>query len=116
MEWEVTVKFNSHEKAYPISAERDYGARSLAVGKFLEEFKLPGMAVEYVSGKKKGLMEITVRAAVDKRRISKYGPSGEFFSEQIGKLRRWVRESNFTEDTKAEATKLLLKLGDVLSG
>ena len=116
MEWEVSVKLNSHEKTYTISAERDYGARSIAVGKFLEEFKIPGIAVEYVSGKKKGLMEIVVRAAVDRRRISKYGPSEEFYSEQISKFRRWVRESNFSEDTKTEATRLLLQLGEVLSG
>lgn len=116
MEWEVSVKLNSSEKTYTISAERDYGARSIAVGKFLEEFKIPGIAVEYVSGKKKGLVEIVVRAAVDGRKISKYGPSGEFYSEQIGKFRKWVREGDFTEDTKAEATRLLLRLGEVLSG
>ena len=116
MLWDVTVKYGSIEKTYPVSADRDHGARMEAVGKFLEENMLPGAAVDYVSGKKKGTLEIAVRAAVDRRRISKYGPNTEFFSEQTSKMRRWVREGELTEDQKAKATKLLLELEGVLVG
>ncbi len=114
MLWEVTVKYGSIEKTYPISADRDYGARMEAVGMFLEDNQLPGSAVEYVSGKKKGTFEIGVRSAVDRRRLSKFGPSVEFFSEQISKMRRWIREGEFSEKTKNEATRLLLELEGVL--
>lgn len=116
MEWEVTIKYDTKEKTYPISADRDYGARIAAVEMFLEEYMLPGAAVEYVSGRKKGTFEIMVRAAVDGRRISRYGPSTEFFSEQIGKMRKWVREGGFTEEKKVKATRLLLELEEVLGG
>jgi len=116
MEWEVTVKYNTIEKTYPISADRDYGARMEAVKTFLEENMLPGTPVEYVAGKKKGLLEISVRTVVDKRRISRYGPSSEFLAEQTSKMRRWVREGEFPEVKKLEATELLLKLEEVLGG
>jgi len=112
---EVTLRYDGYEKMYPIEADTHYGARIEALGKFLDEFKIPGRPVEFLT-KKKGLIEIEVRSAVDRRTLTKEGPIPQFYSEQVERLRGWIREGDFPEETKVKATKLLLKLGEVLSG
>lgn len=112
---EVTLRYNGYEKSYPIEADSHYAARMEALGKFLEEFKIPGRPVEYLT-RKKGLIEINVRSAVDRRTFTRDGPPTSFYTEQVGRLRKWVREGNFPDETKAKATRLLLKLGEVLGG
>lgn len=110
---EVTLKYDGCEKSYPIEADTHYAARIEALGKFLEDFKIPGSPVEYLT-RKKGLIEITVRSAVDRRTFTREGPPASFYTEQVEKMRRWVREGDFPEEIKVKATKLLLKLGEVL--
>lgn len=112
---EVTLRFDGYEKTYSIEAESHYDARMQALGKFLEEFKIPGRPVEFLT-RKKGLIEITVRSAVDRRTFSREGPPPQFYTEQVDRLRRWIGKGDFPEVTKVKATKLLLKLGEVLSG
>lgn len=111
---EVTLRHNGNERTYPIESETHYAARMSALGLFLEEFKIPGRPVEYLTTKK-GVIGIEVKSAVDRRTFSKEGPTTQFYAEQVSKLRRWVRESSFPEEKKVEATRLLLKLEGVLS-
>lgn len=110
---EVTLRYDGYEKTYPVESETHYSARMEALGKFLEEFKIPGRPVEYLT-RKKGLISIEVKSAVDRRTFSKDGPPTLFYTEQVEKLRRWVRESSFPEKKKTQATKLLLELEGVL--
>ena len=112
---EVTLRYNGYEKTYPIEADSHYAARMEALGKFLEEFKIPGRPVEYLT-KKKGLIEIQVRSSVDRRTLPKDGPSTSFYVEQVDRLRRWVREGDLPKGVKVKATKLLLELSGVFSG
>ena len=111
---EVTLRHNSNEKTYPIESDTHYSARMEALGLFLEEFKIPGRPVEFLTTKK-GLIGIEVRSAVDRRTFNKEGPTTQFYVEQVSKLRRWVRESTFPENKKVKATRLLLKLEGVLN-
>ena len=110
---EVTLKFNGCERTYPIEADSYYAAKIEALGLFLEEFKIPGKPFEYLT-RKKGLIEITARSAVDRRTFSREGPQPQFYTEQVEKLRKWIREGSLPEKTKTKATKLLLQLGEVL--
>ena len=114
MEWEVTVKSGTREETYLVSAARDYRARVDAVGKFLEGSSLPGFASEYVSGKRRGILGISVKTAVDGRRLPRYGPSPGAFLEQVGRMRKLVREGELPEEKKAEVVVLLIKLEEVL--
>lgn len=112
---EVTLRFNGHEKTYSIESDTHYAARVEALGRFLEEFKIPGRPIEYLT-RKKGLIEIGVRAAVDRRTLNKEGPPpAQFYTEQVDRLRKGIRESTFPEKVKIRATKLLLELEGVLS-
>ena len=110
---EVTLRYNGNEKTYPIEADTHYAARVEALNKFLEDFKIPGKPVEYLTIKK-GLIEITVRSAIDRRTFTREGPPASFYTEQVEKMRKWVREGDLPEGTKVKATKLLLKLEEVL--
>jgi len=112
---EVTLRYNGCEKTYPVESETHYAARMEALGKFLEEFKIPGRPVEYLT-RKKNLISIEVKSAVDRRTFTKEGPPSLFYVEQVEKLRKWIRESDFAEDKKTKATKLLLELEEVLGG
>lgn len=113
---EVTLRYNGYEKTYSIESESHYSARMEALGKFLEEFGIPGRPVEYLT-RRKGLIDITVRSAVDRRTFTKEGlPPVEFYTSQVDRLRKLIRESEFPETTKVRVTKLLLRVSEVLSG
>ena len=109
---EVTLRYGKFEKTYPIEADSHYTARMEALTRFLEEFKIPGRPVEYLT-KKKGLIEITVRSEVDRRTIPRDGPSPLFYVEQTIKFKRWVREGDLPKSKKTAAVKLLLQLEEV---
>jgi len=112
---EVTLRYGEYDKTYPIEADSYYAAKMEALGKFLEEFKIPGKPFEYLT-RKKGLIEITARSSVDRRTFSREGPQPQFYTEQVERLRKWIREGDLPETTKVKATKLLLRLGEVLGG
>lgn len=113
---EVTLRYNGCEKTYSVESDTHYAARVEALGMFLEEFKIPGRPIEFLT-RKKGLIEIGVRAAVDRRTLNREGPPpAQFYTEQVDRLRKWIRESNFPEEKKVKATELLLELEKVLSG
>jgi len=112
---DVTLRYGSNEKTYQIESDTHYGARVVALGMFLEEFKIPGRPVEYVT-RKKGLIEITVRSAVDRRTFGRDEAQPEFYVEQVERLRQWVREGPLSEGKKVKATELLLDLVEVLGG
>lgn len=114
---EVTLRFQDIEKTYTIEADSHYLARVAALDRFLEEYKIPGRPVDYITGSRKGLIEMAVKSAVDRRTLGRgYEPEESFYTDQVEKLRRYVRESRLVpEDKKVEATKLLLELEEVLS-
>ena len=109
---EVTLRYGTVEKTYPIESDNHYSARVEALAKFLEEFKIPGRPVEYLTTKK-GSIEISVKSAVDRRTIPRDGPSPLFYIEQTIRLKRWVREGDLPGSKKTKATKLLLQLEEV---
>jgi len=111
---EVTLRYGEIEKTYPIESDNHYAARMEALSKFLVEFKIPGRPVEYLTTKK-GQIEISVKSAIDKRTIPRDGPSPLFYSGQVVKLRRWVREGDLPRRKKTKATELLLQLEEVFS-
>lgn len=117
MEWKVTVKYNTTEKTYDISADRNYGARKAAVEKFLEDYSLPGGGgVDYLTSRRDSQFEVIVRAALDRRHTSRCSSSTEFLLERLSKMRRWIREGSLPEKRKTEATRLLLELEEVIGG
>lgn len=115
---EVILSFEGREETYPVDSETHYAARIEALGKFLETYKIPGRPVDYIVGRFKGLISITVRSAVDRRTLPRNSePDGAFFLDQVGKLRLHVRTSSrLTDKSKSTATSLLLQLEEVLSG
>jgi len=115
---EVTLNFESTEKTYQVDTNTHYEARVEALSRFLEDYKIQGRPVDYIVGRFKGIIGMTVRSSVDKRTLSKNSEPGEaFVLEQVERLRRHVRTSTFLSDkSKSKATKLLLQLEEVLSG
>ena len=110
---EVSLRFSTYEKSYSIESDTHYGARVIALGKFLEEFKIPGKPVEFLT-KKKGLIEITVRSEMDGRTADRSEPSTEFYLGKVESLRKQIRESSLPEEKKVVATKHLLALSSLL--
>lgn len=115
MEWEVTVKFGSIESVYKVTAPRYHEARIEGLTLFLRENKIPGRPWEYLSSKK-GMIEVKVRSLVDKRREPRQPMSVQYYLEQIARLRKMIREDSLSPNIKKEAVRLLIKLGEVLSG
>lgn len=115
---EVTLSFEGKEETYKVDSETHYAARIEALDKFLETYKIPGRPVDYIVGRFKGLISVTVRSAIDKRSQPRNSePDGAFFLDQVGKLRGHVRTSScLTDRSKSKATRLLLQLEEVLSG
>lgn len=114
----VTLNFEDKEETYQIDSETHYAARIEALGRFLETYKIPGRPVDYIVGRFKGLISVTVRSAVDKRTQPRNSePDSAFFLDLTGKLRLHVRTSSHLVDkSKSKATRLLLQLEEVLSG
>jgi hypothetical protein len=115
---EVTLTFENTQKTYEKDTNTHYEARVEAIKDFLEEFKIPGKPTDYIVGRFKGLIGVTVRSAVDRRTLPKTNePSRTYVYEQVTRLRQYVRTSTFlTDKSKSKATKLLLQLEEVLSG
>ena len=115
---EVVLSFEGKEETYPVDTETHYAARVEALGKFLETYKIPGRPVDYIVGRFKGLIGITVRSAIDRRSLPRNSdPDDAFFLDQVGRLRVHVRTSSrLTDKSKTKATRLLLQLEEVLSG
>lgn len=115
---DVTLNFEGHEKTYTVDKETHYAARVEALSRFLEEFKIQGRPVDYIVGRFKGLIGITVKSEVDNRTGERNTePDNAFLLDQTGRLRRHVRESpSLTEERKSKATGLLLELEEVFSG
>jgi hypothetical protein len=67
VDWDVQIKQDRHTKSYKISASKSYRARAEAIDKFINEFHLPGRPYEYISGDRKGVLEVSVRCDVDSR-------------------------------------------------
>jgi len=113
----VTLNFEDKEETYQVDANTHYEARVEAIRRFLEEFKIQGRPTDYIVGRFRGLIGVTVRSAVDRRTISKPSePSEAFLLEQVTRLRQHVRTSTFLpEKSKSKATKLLLQLEEALS-
>ena len=114
MEWEVTVKMDTREAVYTLTAPRYYDARKTGLEMFLRENKIPGRSWEYFSTKK-GLIEVSARSLQDRRK-EREAPEKEYYLEQVEYLRKALRESKFDRDTKRKGTQLLLKLKGVLDG
>lgn len=115
---DVTLSLEGREKTYQVDTNTHYEARTEALGMFLEEFKIPGRPTDYIVGRFKGLIGITVHSSIDRRGEPKNNePTEAFMLEQVGKLRRHVRTSPFlTDKRKTKATRLLLQLEEALSG
>ena len=114
MEWEVTVKMDTKEAVYILTAPKYYDARKKGLELFLREYKIPGRPWEYFSTKK-GLIEVSVRSLQDRRK-ERETPQKDYYLDQVEYLRKSLRESELDSKTKGESTKLLLKLREVLSG
>jgi len=115
MEYVAKFRYNGYEKSYQVVAESHYSARMAGLEKFLEEFKIPGTPLEYLS-KKKGMIAIEVSKLLDRRRIPRSYPQASFYSEHIDRLRKLIREGELPEAKKRKITKLLLDVSEVLDG
>jgi len=115
---EVILDSGEHTKTYQVDTDTHYAARAEALKQFLEEFKYPGRPVDYIGGRRKGLINISVKTAIDRRTLERPNTDdGQYFLEQIERLRKYVRTSEILKDrNRAKATELLLKLEEVLSG
>lgn len=115
---EVALSFEGTEKTYKVDKDTHYSARVTALEMFLDEFKIQGRPVDYISGRLKGLISITVRSAVDNRTGERNTePDSAFLLDQTNRLRRHVRTSpSLSEDRKSTATQLILQLEEVFSG
>ena len=117
MHREVTLSVNEISKTYQVDTDTHYEARAEALRQFLEECHLPGRPADYIVGRKKGIISISVKSAIDRRTIDRDRNDGEYFRDQIERMRSYVRLSEDINDKqKTKATKLLLDLEEVLSG
>lgn len=115
MEYVVSLEYGGNRRELLVSAESHYDARVQALDKFLEEFKIPGTPVEYLT-EKKGIIDVSVHKALDRRSIPRVYPQTTFFVDHIERLRKQIRESELTPDKKRKVTKLLLDISEVLNG
>lgn len=115
---DVTCSFEGQEETYQVDTGTHYEARVEALGKFLEEFKITGKPTDYMVGRLRGLIGVTVRSTVDRRTLARNdGPNQAFILDQVSRLRQHVRTSSFlTDKSKTKATRLLLQLEEVVSG
>ncbi len=65
--WIVVIKFETTESRYEVPADRYYAAKIKGVAMFLEEHRLEGRPYQYVTGTRKDLLEIEVKAGIDHR-------------------------------------------------
>jgi hypothetical protein len=114
MEYLVELGYNGNLKSYQLSAESHYNARMLGLEKFLEECKIPGTPIEYLT-KKKGTIAISVSKLLDRRKIPRVFPQNTFYFDHVERFRKMVREGELPEAKKRKVVKLLLEVGRVLS-
>jgi hypothetical protein len=114
---EITVSLQDSERVYLLDTDNYYEARVGALKLFLKEFNLPGNPADYLSGRLRGLIRISLRSSIDKRRDEKPLLTSEMLLEQVSSLREGIRVSqDLVDKSKSRATKLLLKVEEVLSG
>ena len=118
MKRSVRLSVGELDKTYEIESYSHYEARVEALKQFLTEFKIPGRPVDYIMGKRRGVITISVKSELDRRlRDDTYKNDGEYFHDQIEVLKSQVRIADKLPDkSKTKATKLLLELEEVLSG
>ena len=110
----VTIKYGDFVKTYAIDSDGTYSAKMKALDFFLKEFGIPGRPVHYLT-RKKHLMDISVRLEFDKRKFRTVIPSSDYNIYLIEQLQKSVgRRTDLPDKNKNEATKLLLRLQEVL--
>jgi hypothetical protein len=116
--WTVTVKFNSVESTYELSGPGLTYAQAKVKGVrlFMEEHEIPGSFNHFVKAYT-GAFEVSIRKVIpDKLRQVRPTHPPRFYIEQAERLRKFIRVSQLDENTKVEATRLLVKLKGVLDG
>lgn len=115
MDFLVTVKKGQIEKAYEITTETYYAAKTEGVKRFLDDYKIPGKPWTYLTRKGKTLMSVSV---ISKKlpKVEVPTPTNKFYQEKTADFRKLVREGPLEEEIKVEATGLLLKLQEVFNG
>ena len=112
--WTVTVKMDGKEGTYPVQAVSRVTAKLRAIDLFLQEFRIPGKAWQFLR-KKKHLIEVTTKCLVDGR-VVKPLSAVSFYIDQVQKLRNLVRQSRLDDSSKRELTRHLIQMEGVLDG
>ncbi len=115
MNWTVQIKLGRHVGSYSVTASKYYEAKIEALKLFLQEFKIPGKAYEFLTTKK-DLVEVSVKSSEDRRMLTRETPTTDFYLSQVDMLIKSLRTGKLDRSVKKKGVGILYDLREVLSG